>query len=114
MCYLCVLYVANVLIVLPVLFRFIVAGQVSKIPVRRERETAFPIQVTKQRQILSGVKYQRFCPRSCGFNQQSTASIGTFENNLGFNVKVQKGRTASQTIWDCKTIQQSHEDNNAW
>ncbi len=29
MCYLCVLYVANVLIVLPVLFRFIVAGQVA-------------------------------------------------------------------------------------
>jgi len=46
MCYLSVLNVANVLIVLPVLFRFIVAGQVSQSEAETAKWKKNPITIT--------------------------------------------------------------------
>jgi hypothetical protein len=39
---------------------------------KEEREMTRPSRVPKQYQIFSGVMYRRYCPRRCGFNQQST------------------------------------------
>jgi hypothetical protein len=44
---------------------------------------------------------------------EHTTSIGTFGNNSWFNFKIQKGRSESQTIWDWRTIQQTHEDSKS-
>jgi hypothetical protein len=44
---------------------------------------------------------------------EHTTSIGIFGNNSWFNVKIQKGRSESQTIWDWRTIQQTHDDSKS-
>ncbi len=40
-----------------------------------------------------------------------TSSVGTFGHDAWFCVNVMKGKSAAQTMWNWKTVQQSYDDN---
>jgi hypothetical protein len=70
--------------------------------------------VPKQHPILSGVIWSdvwKILSKKMWFQPtERTTSIGTFGNNSWFKVKIQKGRSESQTICDWKTIEQTHDE----